>query len=552
MPSFKITGPDGKKYKVTGDNAEGAMQALREQLGAQPAAPARPAPIAGSIPEEGESWSPNDPVRPQRPAPVTPDTPVMTSRTPSMMEMAADLLPDHSRRDLQSLDDAVRSFANAATFGQADRLAGLTESNPQERTAEARARNPNLTSVADVGGAVAAPLGLARKGVTLAGRFGTEGMKGIQGFLARAGLMGGEAAAYGATDRALNDKEQNTLDTGLDMLTGFAGGAAGELVGRTVNAIFGSSKPAVAAIQEMRAAKNAAYKATEDMGVRYTPKAFQELASDIADTAVRKGARLKRHPHTNDMIERIGGLADNNAAMTLRDMDQLRQEIWRDLANAPDEAEAEFGKMMVDKLDDFIENATGAKVLTGSGEEASAAIKEARELNRRYRNAQTLEDSLVKAKRRAKSTDSGGNEENAVRQNVRRLLDNERTAKFFTAKEKEALESVIEGTPGQNQLRSLGKKLTGLPGSTGALGLGGGVGFMAGGPGGAAIGSMLPLISMLLGGGLKAGSRSAGRKNARLAEALIRGGEMPKDALSMQQMLQMGRALAAGGREARD
>ncbi|MEY9328238.1 hypothetical protein [Sinorhizobium fredii] len=33
MPTFKITGPDGKSYRVSGENAEGAFQALQQHLG---------------------------------------------------------------------------------------------------------------------------------------------------------------------------------------------------------------------------------------------------------------------------------------------------------------------------------------------------------------------------------------------------------------------------------------------------------------------------------------------------------------------------------------
>lgn len=39
MGKFRITGPDGKQYNVTGENAEGALQALQQHLGAPPAAP---------------------------------------------------------------------------------------------------------------------------------------------------------------------------------------------------------------------------------------------------------------------------------------------------------------------------------------------------------------------------------------------------------------------------------------------------------------------------------------------------------------------------------
>ena len=36
MATFEITGPDGKKYRVTGETAEGALSALQKHLGAAP------------------------------------------------------------------------------------------------------------------------------------------------------------------------------------------------------------------------------------------------------------------------------------------------------------------------------------------------------------------------------------------------------------------------------------------------------------------------------------------------------------------------------------
>src|SRR5690348_15925808 len=34
MPTFQITGPDGKQYRVSGENAEGALSALQQHVGA--------------------------------------------------------------------------------------------------------------------------------------------------------------------------------------------------------------------------------------------------------------------------------------------------------------------------------------------------------------------------------------------------------------------------------------------------------------------------------------------------------------------------------------
>lgn len=65
MPAFQITGPDGKKYKVTGDNAEGALEALQSQLGdTQQSAPAidpktgQPQGVPAFVPPGVEGYDP--------------------------------------------------------------------------------------------------------------------------------------------------------------------------------------------------------------------------------------------------------------------------------------------------------------------------------------------------------------------------------------------------------------------------------------------------------------------------------------------------------------
>ena len=53
MPTFLITSPDGSKFNVEGDNANGELAALKQHLGDGPSQ-SSPAP-------QGSSWG-NDPI----------------------------------------------------------------------------------------------------------------------------------------------------------------------------------------------------------------------------------------------------------------------------------------------------------------------------------------------------------------------------------------------------------------------------------------------------------------------------------------------------------
>jgi hypothetical protein len=91
-------------------------------------------------------------------------------------------------------------------------------------------------------------------------------------------------------------------------------------------------------------------------------------------------------------------------------------------------------------------------------------------MNTRLRKTDTINEALEAAKLRAGSTGSGGNIDNATRQNLRRELQN---GANWTADEKTALERVIMGTTGQNALRQVGKLSPQGSGLMTALGVGG-------------------------------------------------------------------------------
>jgi len=100
MPEFLITGPDGRKYKVTGENQEGALNALKKSLGgaAAPAAgdQARSA-AAASAP------SPSD----GRPTPADVAAPAAAARTGIMGFI--DALGEHATRNFAAASDSSQS-----------------------------------------------------------------------------------------------------------------------------------------------------------------------------------------------------------------------------------------------------------------------------------------------------------------------------------------------------------------------------------------------------------------------------------------------------------
>jgi hypothetical protein len=89
------------------------------------------------------------------------------------------------------------------------------------------------------------------------------------------------------------------------------------------------------------------------------------------------------------------------------------------------------------------------------GNPAADAIQNARDLNTRYMKSQALAEALKDAELRTGGTYSGGNIDNATRQNLRRVLKKGN----FTPDETEQYTNAIMGGTGQNTARLVGKML---------------------------------------------------------------------------------------------
>jgi hypothetical protein len=73
------------------------------------------------------------------------------------------------------------------------------------------------------------------------------------------------------------------------------------------------------------------------------------------------------------------------------------------------------------------------------------------------RKTEMIEEALSKAERRAASTGSGGNEHNAIRQNLRGVIDSPKKSRMFSKQELAAINDVVMGTKPLNALRLFGK-----------------------------------------------------------------------------------------------
>lgn len=384
------------------------------------------------------------------------------------------------QKPLIAAGDIANIMGDAVTFGFGDKAAAagrsvFTDKSYDEELAALRAstdasriRAGSAGLAADVVGSLAIPGAAASRGATMAGRLGTGAMTGAKGVGARAVLLGAEGAGYGALSAAGHDQ-----DIGHGAAFGLAGGALGSAAGDAVSSVVSKVRnPFKTAtktpdLYALKQSAHDAYDVAEQAGVIIKPTGLQQLSSDVKTDLANFGFHPDLQPRVAVVLKELDRLGQGNT--TLKGVDVLRR-IADGARKSLDPSEKALGNKIINKIDDFVENLKPSDVMAGNAMQGAGALKQARSLWSRVSKNERLLEAVEKAELRAASTGSGGNVENAIRQNVRKLLEKGRG---FTGDEKAAMEEIIKGSPGQNILRLAGKLSPSGNGLMAALGIGG-------------------------------------------------------------------------------
>lgn len=500
---------------------------------------AAPEPTLGAAMDPGATGVPMDP---QSPGP-----------TPNAAKAEFDKLPWYLQA-AQAADDIVRLTANGLTLGFADKLAakgnGTTVADERARSKEADDRAGLAGTLANVAGAVLGPVKLAKGGLTLANATGANAIGGVTGGVARSGLAAAEGAGFGGLGALGNDED---LARGImqGAVFGGLGNAAVEGATKGLRAGLGAfnRKPTIPTAPEIRQAADAAYAAADNAGVMFTPQGLGRLQQSIINDLAQFGYHPKNQPGAVGALEELNRLASSADPVTLRGLDVLRR-IAQGGFKQGEKSNNAVVKKIVDKVDDFIANATvgptpshvGTNAVVPAGTQAPAvpdivaanasdaagmraatnALTEARSLWSRLAKADTVNYATDKAARRAATAGAGTNIDNATRQELNAVV-NRGGNRGFTADENAALRQAIEGTTDQNALRLVGKLApTGVvSGGVGAA-TGYNVGNVVGGPVGAQVGMFaVPAVGLAA----KTGADAMGRANVNeLLDIILAGG----------------------------
>jgi hypothetical protein len=376
---------------------------------------------------------------PAAPAPApTPDQ--GTGYTPSILGPVYDQIDTFANSAVNAIPIIGPTLTNIGNSFDAglNNLLGFQPETPQDRARIAQAQTdqfPVAAATGTVAGTVA-PFVVAGGAIP-----GAAKVLGMEGPLASRILLGGASSGLigGADSAARGDSVPDSIYNGItDAILGGAAAPVADAVTHALGAV-----PTVIPTDALETVKNALYNKVDQSGVRFAPQAYRQMAHDVATEAVTDNLNPGIHPKATAFL-RTMLKQDPGYSPTLTQLDQLRQQVWRDVGSG-DPGERHFAGIISKGIDNLIDTSA----------QGNEAIRAARAANATWEKSSLLGKQEEKAIDRAASTGSGGNIDNVIRQNVRAILD--KGAKGFTPEEIAQMRKVVRGGPIQNTMRWLGK-----------------------------------------------------------------------------------------------
>lgn len=271
-------------------------------------------------------------------------------------------------------------------------------------------------------------------------------------------------------------------------------------------------REAAPSAEQLRQAGGAVFDEISELGVTIEPKQFTELLKRADKAARDAGGRPRTTPQVFGVIDEFAEVAESGRPIDLDEIDQMRR-VAQNAADTIDRSQKVPALAIIDEIDTFLDDA-GDKFLTKpEGVSVGEEYRRARQLWGRARKSEAIDELFVAAQ------DTASGFENGLRIEARKLLKNKKRSKFFSAKEKEALKQISQGTKASNLAKLVGRLgLTeGQAVNIVNPAIGGGAAFaLFGTPGAIAV----PAIGQVS----KGLAQRLTKNNARLADQVVRAG----------------------------
>jgi len=279
----------------------------------------------------------------------------------------------------------------------------------------------------------------------------------LVGNVAKGTAIGGATAMtspeeVGLTPEQFAQAKENKIKTGMAI------GAGLPIVGSTLSALntstglnLGRKLTETPSQDFLKNKSSELFKEARDSGVQLDPKAFGSTMSTIAKDLRAEGYDPRLYPKIDVALSELKNIT---ATKDFNELNTLRKFIMGAQKSA-DPEERRLATMLKADFDNYIANVPDTAIIGGS-KEGLAAWKEARDTYTKLSKADIFNDMIEKA-RTQKNVLTQSGEENALFKELRKLAENPKRMRLFTASEQDAIKKAAEGGNVQNIMRFMGR-----------------------------------------------------------------------------------------------
>lgn len=357
--------------------------------------------------------------------------------------------------------------------------------NARGEIAEFENANPTTATLLELAGAVPTAfvpgMAAAARGATTLSRVG-------RGILA--GGATGAATGFGLGEGSPAERLPSTLQGLLPgaavggllplaapavsrLITGRSGGSA--LAGVIPESADDTAQRSILARQPMTTeelgdAGRAAYRRADDAGVIVPQNELAGFYIDARRRALDLGADLdpgpgvaSNTPMSAGVLRRIDAATSNaglppglSRSYDLQELSRIRESINGAAGNYANPHDQKIAVMLRDEFDEWLDNLNPNQIVAGNVDEATAALREARNLWGRYRRSEILDQMQERALNAVGANFTQAGAQTALRQQFRALANNPKQFNRFPLDEQAAIIEIVRGGSMENALRRLG------------------------------------------------------------------------------------------------
>ena len=299
-------------------------------------------------------------------------------------------------------------------------------------------------------------------------------------------------------------------------IAGALAGGAGSGVVEGMGARMAADKANTAstpAIDALKTQSGELYEKAKSLGVVVKPDNFKQFSTTLAGDLKKEGIDKTLTPAASRAIVRIQEVTKKGEPVSFDAIDTLRK-VASIAGESVVKADRRMGRIIVDKIDDYVDSLTPKNVISGDPSQAASTISAARDLWKTASKSSTIKDVITKAE--ANAGDFNIKLDTALRNQFKKLSNNERGMSRFNPVEQEAIKKAASSGTMSDILHMVGNL---APTNLIKAGIEGSLGHFTGG-----IGYVVPVAGAIA----KSASIANTTRNARLASELVRrGGKTP-------------------------